>query len=166
MRSSFPGWTAQHKSRRSADFGAPVFLLDTNVVSELRRGKPGQSPQVRAWAAGQVGNQLYLSSVTVMEIAIGMRRIERRDAAQGAVLRAWAESVLQQFKGRVLGFGLETALLCAGLHVPDQRSFRDSMIAATALEHGFTVVTRNTVDFAGVGVALLNPWEVVAGSSG
>jgi predicted nucleic acid-binding protein len=138
-----------------------MFLLDTNVISELRSGKPRQSAAVRAWAQTRPVNQLYLSAITRMELEIGVRRMERKDPAQGAVLRAWSEAVLHQFGGRVLPFTDVTALLCAGLHVPDPRSFRDSMIAATALEHGFIVVTRNTADFAGAGVQLVDPFADV-----
>jgi predicted nucleic acid-binding protein len=136
-----------------------MYLLDTNVVSELRSGKPRQSPAVRKWAETQPGAQLYLSVITVMEIEIGVLRMERKDAAQGASLRRWAHAVLRQFGGRVLPFTHRTALDCAGMHVPDPRSFRDSMIAATATEHGFAVVTRNVGDFAGTGAQVIDPWE-------
>jgi predicted nucleic acid-binding protein len=135
-----------------------LFLLDTNVISELRSGKPRQSAAVRAWAQMQHINQLYLSAITRMEIEIGVQRMERRDPAQGAVLRTWSEAVLHQFEGRVLPFTGLTGLYCAGLHVPDPRPFRDSMIAATAMEHGFSVVTRNVGDFADAGVQLVNPF--------
>lgn len=135
-----------------------MFLLDTNVISELRRGKPKPSVAVRQWAARQPANRLYLSAITALELEIGVRRMERKDPAQGVALRTWCEAVLRNFDGRVLPFNGLTALHCAGLHVPDPRSFRDSMIAATALEHGFTVVTRNVDDFTATGVGLINPW--------
>ena len=112
-----------------------MFLLDTNVISALRHGKPQPSAAVRAWADGQPGNQLYLSAVTQLELEMGVLRMERKDAAQGAVLRAWVDAVLHQFESRVLPFTGETARLCAGMHVPDPLSFRDSMIAATAQQH-------------------------------
>ncbi len=135
-----------------------MYLLDTNVISELRSGKPTQSAAVRGWAHQQPVNQLYLSAVTTMELEIGVRRIERKDAAQGAILRLWSETIVRQFAGRILPFTASTALFCAAMHVPDPRSFRDSMIAATAFEHGFTVVTRNVSDFADSGAKLFNPW--------
>jgi toxin FitB len=135
-----------------------MFLLDTNVISELRSGKPKQSAAVRAWAGAQPINRLYLSAITRMELEIGVQRIERRDPAQGTILRTWVETILQQFEGRVLPFTSLTGLYCAGLHVPDPQSFRDSMIAATALEHAFTVATRNVGGFAGAGVQLVNPF--------
>jgi len=136
-----------------------MFLLDTNVVSELRSGKPQQSAAVRAWAQGQPLQQLYLSAVTVMELEMGVLRMERKDQLQGKVLRRWATAMLEQFDGRVLPFGVETALRCAAMHVPDTKSMRDSMIAATALEHGLVLVTRNRADFSAITVKLVNPWE-------
>lgn len=136
-----------------------MFLLDTNVISELRNGKPKQSAAVRAWAENQPGNQLYLSAVTVLELEMGVLRMERKDAAQGRILRTWAEIVLQQFEDQVLPFTAATAQLCAGMHIPDPRSFRDSMIAATAQQHGITLVTRNVADFEGLNINILNPWE-------
>jgi len=137
-----------------------MFLLDTNVISELRNGKPQQSLAVRAWAETLPANQLYLSAITVLELEMGVLRRERKDVQQGKILRTWVEIVLQQFAGQVLPFTGETALRCAGMHVPDPRSFRDSMIAATAQQHGLTLVTRNVADFEGLSIKLLNPWEL------
>lgn len=136
-----------------------TYLLDTNVVSELRAGKPKQSATVRAWAAGVAESELYLSAVTVLEIEIGVRRIERRDGLQGRALRAWSDQLLGHFAAQILPFSAATAQRCAAMHVPDPCSFRDSMIAATALEHRLTLVTRNVQDFAGLGVPIINPWE-------
>lgn len=137
-----------------------MFVLDTNVISELRRAGDGRAdPNVLAWLVAEDANELFISAITVMELEIGVRRVERRDAAQGAVMRRWLdERVLVEFKDRVLAVDKTVALRCAGLHVPDPRSDRDALIAATALVHGFTVVTRNISDFAATGVALLNPW--------
>lgn len=136
-----------------------MFLLDTNVISELRNGKPQQSAAVRAWAENVPANQLYLSAVTVLELEIGVLRLERKDAPQGKILRSWIDAVLQQFEGQVLPFTGGIALRCADMHVPDPRSFRDSMIAATAQQHSLTFVTRNVADFAGLNINMLNPWE-------
>jgi toxin FitB len=135
-----------------------MHLLDTNVISELRPGKREQSPEVRAWAAAEAFEALYLSSVTVLELRIGVGRKARVDAAQGGALKAWLDALEQQFDGRILPFTLRGARLCAPWHVPDPRSWRDSLIAATAKEHGFSLVTRNTADFQGIGVHLINPW--------
>ena len=136
-----------------------MILLDTNVVSELRPGRRNQAPAVRAWAALQAMQTLYLSSVTVLELRLGMEQRARQDAEQGARLKAWIDALEGAFEGRILAFGARTARLCAPLHVPDPRPYGDALIAATALEHGLTVATRNTRDFEGMGVKLLNPWD-------
>jgi predicted nucleic acid-binding protein len=136
-----------------------MFLLDTNVVSELRVPKRADI-NVLAWASSQPVAAQFLSSITVLELELGVLRMERKDAAQGAVLRTWLDGqVLPQFAGRVLAFDQSVALRCAKLHVPDPRAERDAVIAATALAHGMTVVTRNTDDFLLTGVPLLNPWK-------
>ncbi len=135
-----------------------MYVLDTNVISELRQGKPNQSQEVRAWAAGKPASQLFLSAITILELEKGVLALERRTPAQGSALRAWLIGVQASFAGRMLPFTDSTAILCAAMHIPNPRSDRDSMIAATALEHGMTVVTRNVVDFTGSGVQLINPF--------
>lgn len=135
-----------------------MFVLDTNVISELRQGKPHQSAEVRAWAAGQPSSKLFLSAITILELEKGVQALERRTPSQGSALRAWLVGVCAAFAGRILPFTENTAPVCASLHIPDPRSERDAMIAATALEHSFTVVTRNVADFKDTGVALINPW--------
>lgn len=136
------------------------FLLDTNVVSELRKAKAGKAaPAVVAWASAVPAGSLYVSAITVLELEMGVLQIERRDAAQGQIIRAWLDGqVLPAFAGRVLAVDARVALLCAGLQVPNRLAERDALIAATALVHGMTVVTRNVADFERSGVALLNPW--------
>jgi len=138
-----------------------MYVLDTAVVSELRKARSGRAdPNVVTWSASAPVGALYLSAVTILELEIGVLRLERRDVAQGRMLRAWFEdSVLPAFDGRVLPIDTTVARRCAPLHVPNQLSYRDAFIAATALVHGMTVVTRNVADFAGTGVALLNPWQ-------
>lgn len=138
-----------------------MFVLDTNVISELRKAGDGRAdPSVIAWLAGQDAATLFLSAITVMELEIGTRRIERRDPAQGAPLRNWLDTrVLPEFGGRVLPVDIAVALRCAAMHVPDPRSDRDALIAATALVHGMRVVTRNTADFRDTGAALIDPWQ-------
>ncbi len=137
-----------------------MFVLDTNVISELRHGKPHQSPEVRAWAGAQPASKLYLSAITILELEMGIQALERRSPPQGSALRVWLMGVHAAFAGRILPFTEYTAPVCASLHIPDPRSERDAMIAAIAMEHRFTVVTRNTADFVNTGVALVNPWVV------
>jgi hypothetical protein len=137
-----------------------MFVLDTNVISELRHGKPQQSAEVRAWAKGQPSSRLFLSAITILELEMGILALERRTPPQGSALRIWLYGVREAFAGQILPFTDSTATVCASLHVPHPRSERDAMIAATAIEHSFTVVTRNVSDFAGTGVALINPWAV------
>jgi len=141
-----------------------MFVLDTNVISELRHGKPSQSPDVRAWAAAQPASRLFLSAITILELEKGVQALERRIPPNGSALRAWLNGVRAAFSGRILAFSEHTAHVCAALHVPNARAGRDAMIAATAIEHGFTVVTGNTPDFINTGVQLLNPWQYVAES--
>lgn len=135
-----------------------MFVLDTNVISELRHGKPHQSPEVRAWASAQPASKLYLSAITILELEMGIQALERRSPPQGSALRVWLTGVRAAFAGRILPFTEHTAPVCASLHIPDPRSERDAMIAAIAIEHRFTVVTRNTADFVNTGVTLVNPW--------
>lgn len=141
-----------------------MYLLDTNVVSELRRAKTGKAnPHVVVWAERVLVASLFLSAVTVLELEMGVLLIERRDPAQGTLLRAWLEErVLPTFAGRILPIDTAVARRCARLHVPDPRSERDALIAATALVHGLTVVTRNVADFAPMGVEILDPWTFEA----
>ncbi|BDT89648.1 type II toxin-antitoxin system VapC family toxin [Nocardia cyriacigeorgica] len=136
-----------------------TYLLDTNVISELRKSSRVANPSVRAWVAARRPSELYLSVITVMEIEIGIGRVERRDSVQGKRLRSWLEDeVLDVFAGRILDLDLASARRAAQSHVPDPRPERDTMIAATASEHGMTVVTRNTKDFSQLGVPTIDPW--------
>jgi len=138
-----------------------MFLLDTNVLSELRKVGDGKADaNVIAWVESVDAATLYLSAMTLMEIELGILQIERRDVAQGARLRTWmTHHVLPEFLERTLPVDAAVALRCASLHVPDPRAERDALIAATALVHRMTVVTRNMADFGATGVPILNPWD-------
>lgn len=140
-----------------------MYLLDTNVISELRKARKTH-PNVKKWAEPLPSASFYISVISVLELEIGILLIgrrdkDRRDQEQGAILRAWMDShVLPAFSDRILAIDTAVAQRCATLHVPNPRSDRDALIAATALVHGLTVVTRNTADFEHTGVGVLNPW--------
>lgn len=137
-----------------------MFILDTNVVSELRKVSHGKADtNVTAWIESVDAADLFVSAITILELEFGVLSIERKDAIQGALLRRWLEEyVLPEFSRRTLPVDPAVALRCARLHVPDKRSERDALIAATALVHGMTVVTRNASDFKPTGVNVFNPW--------
>jgi predicted nucleic acid-binding protein len=138
-----------------------MFILDTNVVSELRKLKMGRAaPPVVRWAGIVPTHHLFLSAISAMELEVGVLRAERRNPQQGAMLRGWLEQdVKPNFSGRILSIDLPVAVKCASLHIPAQKPERDALIGTTALVHGMTVVTRNIRDFSYMGVKLLNPWN-------
>ena len=138
-----------------------MYLLDTNVISELRKAKSISCNQnVIDWAKNVSPSSLYISVITILEIEIGVLLVERRDPAQGAVLRSWLNAhVLPVFAERILYIDVAVAQRCAKLHVPNPHSDRDALIAATALVHGMTIVTRNVNDFNQTEVEILNPWQ-------
>ncbi len=143
-----------------------MFLVDTNVISELRKAEVGKAnANVCAWASQVAHHDMFLSVITMMELEIGVLRIERRDAEQGFILRNWLDGqIAQRFANRILAVDSEAAKVGARLQVPDPRAYHGALIGATALVHNMTVVTRNTADFAPMGVALLNPWEAQPGT--
>lgn len=138
-----------------------MFILDTNVVSELRKVRPGKADRhVALWADSVDAADLFISVITLHELEVGVLLIERRDPQQGIVLRTWLnDHVLTAFVGRILPVDTAVAQRSAKLHVPNPQPLRDGLIAATALVHGMTVVTRNVADFTASGVNILNPWE-------
>lgn len=136
-----------------------MYLLDTNVLSALRRPERAPAALVQ-WAAATPSDGLFLSVVTVFEIELGVAKLARRDTSQAKVFERWLEGIiLPSFAGRIFDIDLGVARRCATLHVPDPRAERDAWIAATALVHGLTVVTRNVADFVATGVKMFNPWE-------
>ena len=138
-----------------------MFLLDTNVVSELRKVRLGSgNERVARWSDSVAAGELYLSVITIQELEIGILLAERRDVLQGEKLRVWfTQQVLPAFSGRILPVDMAVAQASARLHVPDPKPIRDGLIAGTALVHGMTVVTRNVADFERTGVSILNPWR-------
>ena len=139
-----------------------MFLLDTNVVSELRKAATGKADaHVLAWATRVDRLDMFLSVVSLLELKTGILLLARRDPTQAANLSAWFENqLLPAFSEKILPIDHRVALQCAQLHVPDPQPDRDALIAATALVHGLCVVTRNIDDFKSSGVQLLNPWQV------
>lgn len=139
-----------------------MYVLDTNVVSELRKIRLGKADsQFAIWADSVEVMDLFLSVITIQELEIGVLLAERRDPSQGSVFRLWLNGhVIPAFNGRILDVDTAVAQRSAKLHVPDPRPVRDGLIAATALVHGMTVVTRNVADFEPTGVPTLNPWLV------
>lgn len=138
-----------------------MYVLDTNVLSELRKVRLGTADaNVAAWAESVDAAALFVSVISVMELELGVLAIERRGATQGAMLRAWLDlQVLPEFAERTLPIDTAVAQRCARLHVLDKRGERDALIAATALVHGMAVVTRNVADFKPTGVVTVNPWD-------
>lgn len=138
-----------------------MFLLDTNVISELRKVRTGKAdPRVAEWTKSVDATDLFLSAISIYELEKGTLLAERKDPPQGAMFRAWLnDQVLPAFDGRILAVETAVAQRGAQLNVPDPRPLHDGLIAATALVHGMTVVTRNVADFVPTGVRLLNPWE-------
>jgi predicted nucleic acid-binding protein len=141
-----------------------MLLLDTNVVSELRKVASGRAhPNVAVWNETVDPLETFISSVVLHELEIGVRLAEHKDAVTGKVLRNWLENtVLTTFSGRILPLDEAAAIHAAQWHVPDPKPINDAYIAATALTRRMKLVTRNIRDFEGMGVALVNPWDFPA----
>lgn len=136
-----------------------MYLLDTNIISESRRRTAGNT-RLFDWLASIRAEDLYTSVVVMMELERGVLGMERKDAMQGQLLRAWLENTIKRsLSGRILDIDQPTAYLCARLHVPDHAPENDAWIAATALRHHLVLVTRNTADFARTGIPVLNPFS-------
>lgn len=138
------------------------MLLDTNVLSELRKASRCD-PAVAAWQQDQDLEQQFVSVISLLELKLGIELKARKNTEFGARLRLWYESqVKTTFQHRTLSVDLRIAETCAGLHATRTRPYRDSLLAATALVYGFTIVTRNTADFADSGLMLIDPWNPAA----
>ena len=137
-----------------------MYLLDTNVIAELRKQTSWKADKnVVAWARSVPADSLYISVITLMELEMGVLSIQRKDPHQGNILRLWLDSqVIPAFSNRLLAIDVPIAQCCASLHIPDPRSERDALIAATGIVNGMTVVTPNLADFEPTGVKTFNPW--------
>lgn len=139
-----------------------MYMLDTNVVSELRKAKAGKADAgVVAWATGVPAALMFLSAITLHELEHGVLLAEHRDPPAGELLRGWLDLYVRPtFAERVLPVDEDVAVRAASLHVPDPAPTHDALIGASALVHGMTLVTRNTPDFARFpGLTLLDPWS-------
>lgn len=137
-----------------------MYLLDTNILSELRKIESHRADaNVRNWAAQENVEHHYISAMTMFEIEMGILRLARKDPEQATLLRDWQQNyILPEFEDRTLAMDTDVALQAAALHVPDPKPERDAIIAATALVHDMVLVTRNVADFVATGVRLFNPW--------
>jgi toxin FitB len=138
-----------------------MYLIDTNVLSELRKIAAGKADKkFTNWANSLDSAELYLSTITIQEIEIGILLLERKDLRQASVFRRWLEEqVLPSFEKRILSVDVSVARRSASFYVPDPRPIRDSLIAATSVVHAMTMVTRNVADFQLPGVKVLDPWK-------
>jgi len=137
-----------------------MFLLDSGVISELRKARAGKADRnVVRWIRSVAASDLYVSIIAIQELEVGVLLAERGDPANGVLLRSWLDDhVLPAFAERILPIDAAVARRSAALHVSDPRPVRDTMMAATALTHGMTIATRNVADFDRTDVMLLNPW--------
>ncbi|MGE0211439.1 MAG: type II toxin-antitoxin system VapC family toxin [Parvibaculaceae bacterium] len=137
------------------------YLLDTNVISELRKIGDGKADaNVVTWIGAEDTANFFISAIAILELERGVLGVQRRDAVQGARLRTWLDNHIRpEFSGRILPIDDAIATRCAHLHIPDRRNEVDALIAATALVHGLTIVTRNVRDFEGTGVVVIDPWQ-------
>lgn len=134
-----------------------MYLLDTNVVSELRKGARADA-NVKSWLARQAEDQLFLSVLVVGELRRGVESVRRRDAAAATGLEAWLNRLIHVHDDRILPVTLEIAQAWGRLNVPNPLPVIDSLLAATAYVHGFTLVTRNARDIDRTGVPTINPF--------
>lgn len=134
-----------------------MYLLDTGIVFELRNAKAGRTdPGLAAWAASIAREDMFISALTLLELEDDAAQFERKDKAAGAALRAWiGEQVMRAFEGRILPVDAAIARRRGTLAYPGAR---DGLLAATALEHGLTLVTRNVAAFKAGRVKTFNPW--------
>ena len=138
-----------------------MYLLDTNIISELKKLDSGKiHPQVQRWAYSINLMQTKVSVVSIIEIRTGILSLARKGQAQAASFDNWfTNRLLPAYRTRTLSVDTEVALICAQLHIPTKRPINDAYIAATAIAHNLTPVTRNMRDFQGLPLMLENPFE-------
>ena len=138
-----------------------MYLLDTNIISELKKLDSGKiHPQVQRWAYSINLMQTKISVVSIIEIRTGILSLARKGQAQAASFDNWfTNRLLPAYRTRTLSVDTEVALICAQLHIPAKRPINDTYIAATAIAHNLTPVTRNVRDFQGLPLMLENPFE-------
>lgn len=134
------------------------YLLDTNVVSELRKGTRANANLV-AWFDSNDTEELWLSVVVIAELQRGVGLVERRDPEEAQVLREWLDELANEYADRILPITLEVAIRWGSLGIPDPLPVLDALIAATALELDLIVATRNVIDIARSGVETINPFD-------
>jgi predicted nucleic acid-binding protein len=154
------GWTPI-SSARTIKRLLLMFLIDTNVISEARKGRRADAGVQDFWSTAARGNTpLFLAAITIGELRRGVELIRHRgDQPQAKLLEQWLAEVLQTYGDRVLDLDGDAAQIWGRLRVPNPHNAIDKQIAAIALLHDLTVVTRNVDDFAGCGVRLLNPFQ-------
>lgn len=138
-----------------------MYILDTNVISEIRKAKSNRADtNVIAWANSTPSSEMFVSAITILELEMGVLAKQRKDPEQGNILRAWLDNhVMIAFADRILPFDTAVAKRCAKLHIPNPKSDRDAMIGATVLTHGMRLVTRNVADFQWMNLDIINPWK-------
>lgn len=134
------------------------YLVDTNFLSELRRGSRAD-PGVVRWLNSVPTDDWAVSVVTDYELEVGLLGLQRRDPTQASELRRWVTDVRESYESRLLPVTSEIGRVCATIQVPNRRQLPDALIAATALHHGLTVITRNARDFDVPGLAVINPFS-------
>jgi toxin FitB len=141
-----------------------MYLLDTNVVSEIRKAGSGrENVNVVSWVRDKADELLYLSAITLFELELGALQVARRDPRQGQALRSWIDDgVRRAFRGRIIPADEIVALRAAAFNIPNPKPMHDAFIGATAAEHGLSIVTRNVRDFQGMGIEIINPWEATS----
>ena len=141
-----------------------MYLLDTNVISEFRKMDAGKGDkEVKAWAKSVPVSAMFISVITILELEMGILAKERKDPDQGVVLRKWFDKqVIPTFKDRIISVDVSVAKQCAQFHIPNPKSERDALIAATAKTNGMILVTRNIVDFKDIKIKVINPWDKTA----